>query len=170
MPIDTSDDRKRLLVNSPDTTAAGMDGALDRLTRVRDRQQALLPLRILLQDADEEARAAAIAAAEAGLSERAIAARLGVAQPTVHSWLDGRSGTPLPGPALATRTWALHHIVSATASETARLIGERLPDAPSTGHGSPHTLVRKCRTQLEDVSSWLATSAAAMDYAAADNG
>lgn len=82
---------------------------------------------------------------------------------------DGRSGTPLPGPALATRTWALHHIVSATASETARLIGERLPDAPTSGHGSAYALIRKCRSQLEDVSSWLATSAAAIDYAAADN-
>lgn len=146
------------------TPAPDMDTALDRLTRVRDRQQALLPLRNLLQDADEEARAAAIVAAAAGLSERAIAARLGVTQPTVHSWLDGRTGTPLPAPSLSTRTWALHHIVSATASETARLIGEQLPDAPSGSHGSPHNLIRKSRSQLEEVSSLLATSAAAIDF------
>ena len=146
------------------TPTPNLEAALDRLTRVRDRQQALLPLRNLLQDADEEARAAAIAAAEADMSERAIAARLGVTQPTVHSWLDGRAGTPLPAPGLATRTWALHHIVSATASETARLIGEELPEAPSSSHSSPHGLIRKSRSLLEDVSSWLASSAAAIDF------
>jgi len=147
------------------TQPSEMDAAVDRLTRVRDRQQALLPLRNLLQDADEEARAAAIVASDAGLSERAIAARLGVSQPAVHGWLDGRSGTPLPGPSVATRVWALHHIASAMTSETARLIGEQLPSAPSGSHSSPHEGVRAARKQLEETSSRLASVAAALDYA-----
>ena len=147
------------------TPPSEMDAAVDRLTRVRDRQQALLPLRNLLQDADEEARAAAIVAADAGLSERAIAARLGVSQPAVHGWLDGRGGMPLPGPSIATRVWALHHIASAMTSETARLIGERLPNAPAASYASPHEGVRAARTQLDEISIRLASIAAALDYA-----
>ncbi len=152
--------------NMTASDGAPVQAAADRLARVRDRQQGLLPLRSLLQDADEDARAAAIAAAAAGLSERAIAARLGVAQPTVHSWLDGRTGAPLPEPSVAARVWALHHIVSATTSETARLIGEPLPDAPSGGHTSPREVIRSVRTALDEAGTRLSLAAAALDYAA----
>jgi hypothetical protein len=156
--------------NMTPSDSAGLQAAADRLARVRDRQQALLPLRNLLADADEDARAAAIAANAAGLSERAIAARLGVAQPTVHSWLDGRTGAPLPEPSVAVRVWALHHIVSATTSEAARLIGEPLPTAPSSSHTSPTDGIRKVRLDLDETSSRLGLIAAALDYAAHEKG
>jgi hypothetical protein len=149
----------------PGGDAAGdLQAAVDRLTRVRDRQQALAPLRNLLTDADEDARAAAIAARDAGLSERTIAARIGVAQPTVHAWLDGRAGAPLAEPSLPVRVWALHHIVTAAASETARLIGEQLPEAPSRSHTSPHDAIRTAATNLDETSTRLAGAAAALDF------
>jgi hypothetical protein len=156
--------------NMTASDSAGLQAAADRLARVRDRQQALLPLRNLLQDADEDARAAAIAANAAGLSERAIAARLGVAQPTVHSWLDGRTGAPLPEPSVAVRVWALHHIVAATASETVRLTGEALIDAPSSGHHSPREAIRRAGKNLDETSTLLAHAAAALDYATQEKG
>ena len=146
--------------------SADLQAAVDRLTRVRDRQQALAPLRNLLQDADEDARAAAVAARDAGMSERAIAARIGVAQPTVHAWLDGRIGAPLPEPTVPVRVWALHHIVTAAASETARLIGEQLPHAPSGGHTDPHEAIRHVRKDLTEAGARLGLAAAALDYEA----
>lgn len=155
-----------MTANTTTETDAALQTAVDRLTRVRDRQQALAPLRNLLTDADEDARAASIAAKEAGLSERAIAARLGVTQPTVHAWLDGRAGTPLPQPSLPVRVWALHHIVTAAASETARLTGEQLPHAPTGGHTDPYEAIRTARKDLDATGSRLGLAAAALDYAA----
>lgn len=146
--------------------ADALQTAVDRLTRVRDRQQALAALRNLLADADEDARAAAIAAKDAGMSERAIAARIGVAQPTVHTWLDGRAGAPLPEPSLPVRVWALHHIVTAAASETTRLIGERLPHAPTGSHTDPHEAIRLVHKDLINSGARLGQAAAALDYAA----
>lgn len=144
--------------------ADALQTAVDRLTRVRDRQQALAPLRNLLADADEDARAAVVAAKDAGMSERAIAARVGVAQPTVHAWLDGRAGAPLPEPSLPVRVWALHHIVTAAASETARLTGEQLPHSPTRSHADPHEVIRLVRKDLTESGARLGMAAAALDF------
>lgn len=149
-------------MNTPEHAA--MRAAVDRLAAARDRRQALAPLRNLLADADEDTRAAAAAAAEAGLSERGIAARLNVAQPTIHAWLDGRATTPIPGPTTATTAWSLHYIVSAAASEVARLRSNRLPSAPTPNHTSPRENLGRLQKMLSDAAHILSGIAAALDY------
>ncbi|WP_038843408.1 helix-turn-helix domain-containing protein [Salinispora arenicola] len=148
-----------------DTTAA----ALDRLQRAREQRDVLAPLGRVLADIDEEARAAALAASAAGLSERAIAARLGVTQPTVHSWLDERRTPPTPPRPVAAQAWTLHHLASALASQVARLRGYRLTDsAPSSAHIAPTVAVRKAYTSGREVADSLAGLAGALDYANAE--
>lgn len=145
-------------------TSTDLDTAVDRLARARARRHALAPLRHLITDADQDARAAAIAAADAGMTERAIAARLDVAQPTIHTWLDGRATTPVPGPSTATTAWALHHIATALASEVARLRADRLPGAPSSRHTSPADSAGRVHGAIVDAATLLGGIAAALDY------
>jgi hypothetical protein len=144
---------------------AALREALDRLTRVRDLQDATAPLRRLLSQLDEDARAAAVHAERAGLTERMIAERLGVSQPTVHGWLDARRGEPLPAPSLAASVWSLHAIATALQGLVARLQGRRLSEAPpSPRHATPADVARSAREALEEAAESLARLGAALDY------
>lgn len=142
-----------------------MAAALDRLQAAREQQDALAPLRRVLTDTDEETRAAALAASAAGMSERAIAVRLGVTQPTVHSWLDERRTPPTPPRPVAAQAWTLHHLASALASQVARLRGHRLSNqAPSSNHVAPTAAVRNAYTHAVEATDELAKLASALDY------
>jgi predicted transcriptional regulator len=144
---------------------AVLNEAVDRLTRVRDLQNATAPLRRLLSQLDEDARAAAVHAERAGLTERMIAERLGVSQPTVHGWLDARRGEPLPAPSLAASVWSLHAIASALQGLVARLQGRHLSEAPpSPHHATPVDVARSAHEAMDEASKSLAQLGAALDY------
>jgi hypothetical protein len=128
-------------------------------------QDATAPLRRLLGQIDEDARAAAVHAERAGLTERMIAERLGVSQPTVHGWLDARRGEPLPAPSMAAGVWSLHAIATALQGLVARLQGRRLSEAPpSPHHATPADAARSAREGLEEAAESLARLGAALDY------
>ena len=144
---------------------AAINDAVDRLTRVRDLQNATAPLRRLLSQLDEDARAAAGYAERAGLTERMIADRLGVSQPTVHGWLDARRGEPLPAPSLAASVWSLHAIATALQGMGARLEGRHLSEAPpSTRHATPVDAAQAARKAMDEATVSLARLGAALDY------
>jgi sugar phosphate isomerase/epimerase len=144
---------------------AAINEAVDRLSRVRDLQNATAPLRRLLSQLDEDARAAAVHAERAGLTERMIAERLGVTQPTVHGWLDARRGEPLPAPSLASSVWSLHAIATALQALVARLEGRHLSEAPpSPHHGTPVDAARTAHEAMDEAAESLAKLGAALDY------
>ncbi|NAS27456.1 hypothetical protein GT755_38040 [Herbidospora sp. NEAU-GS84] len=154
-------------------TAADFDTA--RLTEATARLRAaaelvdhLAPLRRVITDADEELRAAMLQAADAGLSERAIAAQTGQAQPTVNRQLDGRRGGVTPPPPLHEVLWSYHRIASGLATLVLRLEGRRdLPDrAPSNAHVEPRGRVTQAATELEGVAQVLGHAAAAAEFSA----
>ncbi|MBC9005158.1 helix-turn-helix domain-containing protein [Micromonospora aurantiaca (nom. illeg.)] len=130
-----------------------LSDALTRLDRARNLRDALAPLARLITEADEEARAAAIAAAQAGLSERAIAAKFGIAQPTAHSWLDGRTAAPMPAPTIGERAWLLHQTVRAVETIVHRLDGEDLPSPPYGGVVSARSRLTEARKAL-NTGAW----------------
>jgi hypothetical protein len=149
----------------PDDIAA----ATDDLYRLRDLRAVLEPLRRLLDQVDEETRAAAGAAAAAGLTERRIAALVGASQPGVRDWLDKRHGTPLAPPSLETQVWVLHTVAGALLGLIARLEGRHLPEeSPSSHHSRPVDSLRSAREAMEKVLASLARLGAALDYDAAD--
>ena len=138
---------------------------LARLTRARNLQEALAPLARLVADAEEEARAAAVAATAAGLSERTIAVKIGYAQPTVHGWLDGRSAAPLPAPLLADRVWMLHHTAQTLASIVQRMHGEQVPSTSPTGaHVAPRPALAEARNALTNAAFKLGQAGSAIEY------
>lgn len=144
---------------------AAINEAIDRLTRIRDLKDATASLRRLLSQLDEDARAAAVHAEQAGLTERMIAERLGVSQPTVHGWLDARRGEPLPAPSLAASVWSLHAIATALQGLVARLQGRHLSEAPpSPHHGTPMDAARTARQAMDQAADSLAKLGAALDY------
>jgi hypothetical protein len=144
---------------------AALNEAVDRLTRVRDLQNATAPLRRLLSQLDEDARAAAVHAERVGLTERMIAERLGVSQPTVHGWLDARRGEPLPAPSLAASVWSLHAIATALQGLVARLQGRHLSEAPpSPHHATPVDAARSAHKAMDEATGSLAQLGAALDY------
>ncbi len=144
---------------------AAINEAVDRLTRIRDLQDATAPLRRLLSQLDEDARAAAVYAERAGLTERMIAERLGVSQPTVHGWLDARRGEPLPAPSLAASVWSLHAIAAALQGLVARLQGRHLSEAPPSPHqATPMDAARTARQAMDEATDSLARLGAALDY------
>lgn len=154
----------------PDQRAV-LSAAADSLRRTRDLQDAVAPLRRFLAQLDEDARAAALDAAAAGLTERTIAVQLGVTQPTVHGWLDERRSAPLPPPSAATDAWALHTMASAVASMAHRLVGRSLsPTAPSTGHVTPSDAARRARDELQAAADRLGRLGSALDYEATRGG
>ncbi|MFY1599532.1 helix-turn-helix domain-containing protein [Micromonospora sp. WMMD737] len=149
--------------NSPADVVAA---AVERLQAASAQREALAPLRRAISDVDEEARTAALAASAAGLSERAIAAQLGVTQPTVHSWLDERRSAPVPARTVAAQAWTLHHLATALASQVARLRGHELPgQAPGSQHVAPSSAASTAYKGAVDVAGTLANLAAALDYA-----
>jgi hypothetical protein len=156
----------------PEQAAGGSEfftstAALDSLYRVRELQDATAGLRRFLTQLDEDTRAAAIDAAAADVSERAIAARLGVAQPTVHAWLDERRAAPLPPPSLVAEVRSLHTIATALQGLVMRLEGRELAErAPSSRHVTPATAARSAREALATVTNDLGRLAAALDYEA----
>lgn len=152
------------------TTDTSINDAIDRLTRVRDLQDATAALRRTLGQLDEDARTAAVYAERAGLTERMIADRLGVSQPTVHGWLDARRGEPTPAPALATEVWQLHGIAAALQGLVGRLEGRRLPEnAPTSHHVRPVDAARSARKGTEETTKWLSGLGAALDYEATED-
>ncbi|MEU5669661.1 helix-turn-helix domain-containing protein [Micromonospora sp. NPDC047753] len=142
------------MTNTTDSTTA-LAEALTRLDRARALRDALAPLARLITEADEEARAAAIAAAAAGMSERATAAKLGVAQPTVHTWLDGRNAAPMPTPTISGRVWLLHSAARTVETIVHRLEGEQLPRQHS-GTQSPLSRIVNARRSLGEAAFYLA--------------
>jgi predicted transcriptional regulator len=147
------------------TTDTSINDAIDRLTRVRDLQDATAPLRRTLGQLDEDARGAAVYAERAGLTERTIADRLGVSQPTVHGWLDARRSEPLPAPSLSSEVWSLHAIAAALQGLVGRLEGRRLAEnAPTSHHVRPVDAARNARKGAEEVTRWLSGLGAALDY------
>lgn len=147
------------------TTDTSINDAIDRLVRVRDLQDATASVRRALGQLDEDARGAAVYAERAGLTERMIADRLGVSQPTVHGWLDARRGEPTPAPGLATEVWQLHGIATALRGLLARVEGRHLPETPpSSHHSAPVSAARNARKGAEEAERWLANLGAALDY------
>lgn len=100
--------------------------AARRLRAARELLDALRPLERVITDAQEEMRAATLAAADAGLSQRAIASELDVTQPIVGRTLDARRGEPLPGPTPTDRAWTLHRVLSTVWTLTKQMQGEEL--------------------------------------------
>ncbi|MEU3455647.1 helix-turn-helix domain-containing protein [Micromonospora sp. NPDC006766] len=139
--------------------------ALARLDRARNLRDALTALTRLITEADEEARAAAIAAAQAGMTERAIAAKFGVSQPTVHSWLDGRTAAPLPAPTIGDRAWLLHQTTRAVETIVHRLDGEHLPPAPHSGATSARTRLAAARKALGEAAWALGEAGSTLERA-----
>jgi hypothetical protein len=149
-----------------DTTAADtVAEAADTLRRLRDLRDLAEPLRRFLVQLDEDTRAAAQSAAGAGLSERMIAALVGVTQPGVHGWLDERRGAPLPPVSLAAQVWTLHTVAGALRGMIARLEGHHLPEAaPTTHHCRPVDAARLACKAIGEVVERLAALGAALDY------
>lgn len=149
-----------------DSAAGQAAEALARLRAARDMRDALAPLHRILQDVDEEVRAAAVSAANANLSQHTIADQLDVAQPTVKSWLDGRARTPLPAPSVAQRMWILHLVTQAVSSILARLQGECMPTgAPSSYHVEIRPTLRRATESVNEGAAALSRVVAALEYA-----
>jgi hypothetical protein len=146
-------------------TAADVEAALDELRGAIETRDALAPLRRLLADVDEAIRAAALKCRDAGLSERAVATRAEVAQPTLREWLDGRRGAPVPPPALHTQLWAYHQIAAALVTLTLRARSHPdMPDrAPSTRHADPDSMISSAYKELAQATDMLGRTAAAAE-------
>jgi hypothetical protein len=148
------------------TETGSLTAATERLRRARDLRDVTEPLRRLLAQTDEDTRAAAQAAATAGLAERMIATLAGVSQPAVHGWLDDRRGAPLPAPSLAAEVWGLHTVTSALRGLVARLEGQHLARTPpTTHHATPVDAAQAARKALDEAAEKLAQLGAALDYA-----
>ena len=151
------------------TETPALDAAVREMRDARTNSDALAPLRRILTDADAALRSAATAARDAGLAERVIADHLGVAQPTVHSWLDGRASGPVPGPNAAATAWTLHHLASALTSQTLRLMSQvtvaGLDGIPSRTHIDPLAGMRMAYDKLQEITDLLGRAATAVDYA-----
>jgi hypothetical protein len=157
--------------SEPTADAQSVTAAADELYRVRDLQDSTVAMRRFLGQLDEDTRAAALNAAAAGIPERAIAARLGLSQPSVHAWMDERRSGPLPAPALGAEVWSLHTIAAALASLVGRLEGRQLPErAPSSSHVSPRSCIRAALDAVDLAAKNLRKAAAAADFAAAQTG
>lgn len=147
------------------TTTDQLAAAADRLRRARDLRDVTEPLRRLLAQVDENTRAAAQAAASAGLSERVIATLAGVSQPTAHGWLDERHGVPVPSPSLGAEIWNLHTVAAALRGLVVRLEGQHLSElGPSTRHAAPADEARRARDGLAQAVEALGQLGAAVEY------
>jgi hypothetical protein len=146
-------------------TEAGIRAAVTRLRLARELHEALTPLDHLLAEADEEMRAAVLSAADAGLSERAIAGQAQISQPEVHRQLDGRRGDVLPAPTVAERLWMLHRVTAAVHTQVLRLTGHAgvAGKSPSSSHQAPTDAVRLATGELGAAAGHLARAAAAQD-------
>jgi hypothetical protein len=150
---------------------ARLIAAAQRLRTCVEIADSLAPMRRLLVDVDEEVRAAMLEAAEVGMSERAIAAQTGMAQPTVNRNLDGRRGNVAPVSPLHERMWSFHRMASALATLTARLRGQPLATmAPTPHHREPSYCVAQAQKDLLSAASALEGAAAATEYAQIQQG
>lgn len=151
--------------SATDEATSAIAAAADTLRQFRDLRDAVEPVRRLIAQMDEDIRAAAQAAATAGLSERMIATLAGASQPSVHGWLDERRGAPLPPASLAADVWALHTIASALTCLIRRLEGRHLPElAPTPYHCRPVDAARRSRESMKEVVNALGSLGAALDY------
>lgn len=149
------------------TDDPALEAATAALRDARVQSDALAPCRRILLDVDTAVRSAARAAVEAGLSERFVADQLGVSQPTVHGWCDGRSASPPPVTQAGPLTWTLHYLASAAASQTLRAMGEvGFPGPPSNNHIDPRSNMREAYDLFAKAADLLGRSAMALDFQA----